>query len=116
MASSGSCPNWEESYRLDVIGSQPKPLAAVAPQHLLPPLFTRNAAWPYFSLTTSLMSVVLMVSLLFTKLDDILWFDCLVSSAAFGVEELQKFLERFRVGRVPQKSAFASYVHEFFIL
>jgi len=44
MASSGTCPDWEESYRLDVIGSQPKPLAAVAPQQLLPPDFTRKAA------------------------------------------------------------------------
>src|SRR5208282_2476984 len=62
MASSGTCPACEESYRLDVIGSQRKPLAAVAPQQLLPPDFTRNAAWPYFSLTTSLMSVVLMMT------------------------------------------------------
>src|SRR5690349_7485934 len=36
------------------MGSQPIPLAAVAPQQLLPPLFTRSAAWPYFSLTTCL--------------------------------------------------------------
>jgi hypothetical protein len=35
-----------------VMGSQPIPLAAVAPQQLLPPLFTLSAAWPYFSLTT----------------------------------------------------------------
>src|SRR5208282_79703 len=61
IASSGTCPAWEESYRLEVIGSQPKALAAVAPQQELPPLFTRKAAWPYFSLTTSLMSVVLMM-------------------------------------------------------
>src|ERR1700733_1007617 len=62
MASSGTCPAWEELYRLDVIGSQPNPLAAVAPQQLLPPIFTRKAAWPYFSLTTFLMSVVLMMT------------------------------------------------------
>jgi len=61
MASSGTCPACEESYRFDVIGSQPQPLAAAAPQQLLPPLFTRKAAWPYFSLTTSLMSVGLMM-------------------------------------------------------
>jgi len=42
MASSGTWPAWEESYRLEVIGSQPNPLAAVAPQQLLPPLFTRQ--------------------------------------------------------------------------
>src|SRR5580693_5099112 len=38
------------------MGSQP--VLAVAPQQELPPDFTRRAAWPYFSFTTSLMSVV----------------------------------------------------------
>src|ERR1022692_1051999 len=117
MASSGTWPAWEESYRLEVIGSQPNPLAAVAPQQLLPPLFTRNAAWPYFSLTTSLISALLMVPpLLFAKLDDILWFDRFVSSATFGIEELQKFLERFRVCCVPQEGTFAAHVHKLLVL
>jgi hypothetical protein len=31
-------------------------------QQELPPVIARKAAWPYFSLTTSLMSEVLMVS------------------------------------------------------
>ena len=57
-----------------------------------------------------------MPSPIFTKLDDILEFDCLIPSTAFGVEELQKFLEGFRVGRVAQKSAFAAHVHQLFIL
>jgi hypothetical protein len=39
--------------------------------------------------------------LLFAELDDILRFHRFVSSAVLGIEELQKFLERFRVGRVP---------------
>src|SRR5580704_17745828 len=43
------------------MGSQ-HPLAEVAPQHELPPLLTRKAACPYFSFTTSLISVLLMVS------------------------------------------------------
>src|SRR5580658_2039055 len=60
LASSGTCPAWEESYRLEVIGSQPDPLDAVAPQQPLPPLLTRKAAWPYLSLTMSLTSVLLM--------------------------------------------------------
>jgi hypothetical protein len=61
MASSGICPTCEESYRLEVIGSQPRPVAALEPQHVLPPFFTRKAACPYFSLTASLMLVSLIV-------------------------------------------------------
>jgi hypothetical protein len=45
-----------------------------------------------------------------------LGFDCLISSAAFGIEELQQFLECYGVGRVPQKGAFTTHVHELFIL
>src|SRR5438552_2994242 len=101
------------------MGSQPKPLAAVAPQQALPPLFTRKAASPYFSLTTflmSTMSVLMVCPLLPAKLDDVLRFHRLVSSAAFRVEELQQLLKCCRVGRVAQKSAFAAYVHKFFML
>src|SRR5208282_2567429 len=116
MASSGTCPAWEESYRLEVIGSQPNPRAAVAPQQLLPPVFTRKAAWPYFSFTTFLISVLLTVaSLLFTNLDDILRIDRFVSSTTFGIEELQKLLEGLRVCRVAQKGTFAAYVHKTFV-
>ena len=114
MASSGACPACDGSYRLDVMGSQPKPLGAVAPQQLPPPDFTRNAAWPYFSLTTFLMSLVLIL-LLFTKLDDILGFYRLISSAAFRVQELQQLLERFRIGGVSQKRALAADVHKLFV-
>src|SRR5580704_16865780 len=42
------------------MGSQQPSSAADAPQHELPPVWTRNAACPYFSLTTSLMFWVLM--------------------------------------------------------
>ena len=45
-----------------VIGSQHNRLPRVAPQQQLPPVFTRSAASPYFSFTTSLMSVVLSIS------------------------------------------------------
>jgi hypothetical protein len=58
----------------------------------------------------------MVTPLLFTKLDDILRFNRFVSSAAFGIEELQKLLERFRVGRVPQKGTFAAHVHQLFVL
>jgi hypothetical protein len=40
------------------MGSQHSGLAAVAPQQPLPPVVTRKAACPYFSFTTSLMSLV----------------------------------------------------------
>src|ERR1700687_1510679 len=56
-ASSGICPACEASYRLVVMGSQ-QLVAEAAPQHELPPDFTRRAASPYFCLTTSLMSVI----------------------------------------------------------
>jgi hypothetical protein len=46
---------------LDVIGSHPQ--AGVAPQQELPPLLTLSAAWPYFSLTTSLMPVAVFSGL-----------------------------------------------------
>src|SRR5579862_792082 len=128
IASSGTSPVCAESYRSEVIGSQPRTLAAVAPQQLLPPVFTRRAAWPYFSLTTSLIASlisVLGIAVLFshlllfictslsadlsTELDDVLRFDSFVSGAAFGIEELQKLLQRFGVGRVAQEGAFALY-------
>jgi len=57
------------------------------------------------------MSVVFMILLLFTKLNDILGFDCLVSSAAFGVKELQKFFQGFGARRVAQKRALAANIY-----
>src|SRR5665213_891339 len=55
-AASGKLPVWPASYRLLVMGSQQPSKAAAAPQHELPPVVTRSAAWPYFSRTISLMS------------------------------------------------------------
>src|SRR6267143_157351 len=52
-ASPGTCCICAASYKLEVIGSQPDPLASAVPQQL--PLFPLNAACPYFSLTISLM-------------------------------------------------------------
>src|SRR5260370_9635792 len=52
IASSGICPVSLASYRLAVIGS-------LDPQQELPPEVTRKAACPYFSLTISLVSMVL---------------------------------------------------------
>src|SRR6516165_8802513 len=60
-AASGICLIWETSYRFDVIGSQHSGLAEVAPQQVLPPTVTRVAACPYFSFTTSFMSLVPVV-------------------------------------------------------
>src|SRR6185369_8603934 len=59
-AASGKLPVWPASYKLLVIGSQQPSNAAAAPQHELPPLLRRRAAWPYFSRTISLMSCMVL--------------------------------------------------------
>src|SRR5579862_5255713 len=61
-ASSGICPVWLASYKLEVIGSLQPSRRVLAPQHELPPVVTRSAAWPYFSLTISLISIGLLYS------------------------------------------------------
>src|SRR5258708_15086930 len=88
------------------MGSQ-QPVLAVAPQHELPPDFTRKAASPYFSFTTCLMSAVsvLMTFLLLADSNDLLRFDRLVARAALGVKKLQQLLQRFGIGGAPQKSS-----------
>ena len=65
---------------------------------------------------TFLMSVVLMVVSYLQSWTIVLWFDCLVSGAAFGVEELQQFLQCFGVGRVAQEGALAAHVHQLLVL
>src|SRR5208282_1233319 len=117
MASSGICWACDASYRFEVIGSQESPLAGAAPQQLLPPaLFvTRRAACPYFSFTTSLMPVSGMMGFLFTKLNEVLWLERLIAGAALGVQELQNFAQRFGVGGIAQKRAFALDFHEVFV-
>src|SRR5579872_764517 len=98
-------------------------LPGAAPQQEeLPPDFTRRAASPYFCFTTALMSAVsavLMSDSLFadlnhTFLNNALRFERLVASAAFGVEELQQFLQGLSVGGVAEKRAFAFHVDETF--
>jgi hypothetical protein len=39
-----------------------------------------------------------------------------VPRAALRIEKLHQFLKRFRVRRVPQKSALTSHLHQIFIL
>src|SRR5579859_402877 len=96
-------------------------LPGAAPQQEeLPPDFTRRAASPYFCFTTSLMSAVsavLMNDSLFADLNhallnNALRFEGLVAGAAFGVEELQQFLQGLGVGGVAQKRAFAFHVDQ----
>src|SRR5258708_33317537 len=86
------------------MGSQ-QPVLAVAPQQELPPDFTRNAASPYFSFTTCLMSAVsvLMTFLLLADSNDLLRFDRLVARAALGVKKLQQLLQRFGIGGAEQE-------------
>jgi hypothetical protein len=48
--------------------------------------------------------------------NDVVWLERFTSSTALCIEELQKFLERIRVGRVAQESAFPAHFHKTFIL
>src|SRR3954471_822472 len=81
MAVSGTSPSWAESYRFEVIGSQQFSSADAPPQHELPvPDWTRSAACPYFSLTTSLIShSFAFLRSLPAQAHNRLWFDCLVT-------------------------------------
>src|SRR5271157_5334645 len=114
-ASSGIWLVWLWSYRLVVMGSQQLSSAVDAPQHELPLLCTRSAACPYFSFTTSLISV-LMMNLLFAQHNDLFRFDCLVAGAALGIKETEQFLQRLSIGGVPQEGAVAADLHQAFIL
>src|ERR1700746_1271121 len=101
------------------MGSQQESLAGVAPQQVLPPFFTRSAACPYFSFTTSLISGVLAVSgmagLLFRNLNDVTRTHGLVARAALGVEEAQDLFERFGIGGVAKERALAGDADEAFV-
>src|SRR5258708_27313904 len=99
------------------MGSQ-QPVLAVAPQHDLPPDFTRKAASPYFSFTTCLMSAVsvLMTFLLLADSNDLLRFDRLVARAALGIEKLQQLLESFGISSAAQKRSLALHFHQAFRL
>src|SRR6201981_2632243 len=101
------------------MGSQQESLAGVAPQQVLPPFFTRSAACPYFSFTTSLISGVLAVSgmagLLFRNLNDVARTHCLVARAALGVEEAQDLFERFGIGGVAKERTLAGDADEVFV-
>src|SRR5580698_2805336 len=113
-ASSGISPVWLASYRFEVIGSTLLPSSlALAPQQELPPAPTRNAAWPYFSFTISLISMVFLY--LFAQRDNRLGLDGLVAGAAFGVEKAEQFLQRRGVSRVPEKRTLAADLHQFLI-
>ena len=57
-----------------------------------------------------------MNELLLTDLNDVLWLDGLVASAAFGVEELQEFLQGGGVGGVTKKRALAPDLDQALIL
>jgi hypothetical protein len=48
--------------------------------------------------------------------NDVVWLKRFTSSATLGIEELQKFLERIRIGRVAQESAFPAHFDKAFIL
>src|ERR1700683_2462683 len=89
------------------MGSQQASVAEAPPQHECPaPARARNAAWLYFSLTTSLTCSVLIFVLL-TKGRDLLRLNGLVPGAAFRVQESQQFFECLTVGAVADESLLA---------
>src|SRR5258707_3758010 len=111
------------SYSFEVIGSKERPPAAAAPQQLLPPLVTRNAACPYFSFTTSLMLTLTtsrttsgMTVLLFAELNEVLRIKRLIPCAALCIKKLHDVAQGIRVGDVMQKRALAFDPHQIFIL
>jgi hypothetical protein len=53
-----------------------------------------------------------MKSLLFADLYDVLRFKGFIASAAFGVKELQQFLQGFGVGGVTKECALPFHGHE----
>src|SRR5712691_4301324 len=53
------------------------------------------------SSTPAMQPIYTRKALLSANLNDVLWFECLVSGAALGVEELQQFLQRVNVRCVP---------------
>ena len=52
---------------------------------------------------------------LFADLNDILWLERLISGAAFRIQELQQFLQRFRIGCVMQEGALAPRLDQAFV-
>src|ERR1700686_2172784 len=82
-AASHTLPAWVASYRLLVMGSQQPSSAGAAPQHELLPPVTRDAAWPYFSRTISLMSCI-WTSLLAANCHKGFGLYCLIPRATLG--------------------------------
>src|SRR5580704_15718491 len=98
------------------MGSVPVQQADAPPQHELPcPDATRSAACPYFSFTTSLTLVVLILAPLLTA-EDLLGMDGLVASATFRIEEAQQILQSVCVGRAPQERALAAHANQILVL
>src|SRR6185436_5234449 len=62
-AASGTFAPSSSLYSLDVIGSQHASRTGSPPQQDAWPDRTRVAAWPYFSFTTSLISVLVLIRL-----------------------------------------------------
>src|ERR1039458_7320985 len=106
------------------MGSQPS-IPAEGPQHAPPPLWTRSAACPYFSLTTSLISISCLscnsalepprACRSAANCHNCRRFNRFITSAAFRVEEAQQFLQCLRVGRIPEESALAAHLDEVFV-
>src|SRR5579871_1637629 len=97
------------------MGSQHPSSAADAPQQELPPLVTRRAAWPYFSFTTSLMSVLIVAPCLFAKLNDLVRLNGLSPGATFREEKCQQVLKGIGIRRVSEEAALAFHGDHTFV-
>src|ERR1700722_13666692 len=98
------------------MGSISVPQAELPPQQEFScPDATRNAASPYFSFTTSLMLVVLILAPLLAA-DDGLRLNSLVTRTALGVEKAQQILKCIRIGRIPEERPLTAHAHQVFVL
>jgi hypothetical protein len=60
--------------------------------------------------------ISIIARFLFAKGDDCFRLDRFVAGAALGVKKAEQFLQRFRVGGVPEKGAVAAHRDQFLIL
>src|SRR5689334_19991676 len=89
------------------MGSQQPSADDAAPQQALDaPLFARIAAWPYFSLTRSLIGAVLTAPS-FARRGNPLRLDRSIPRAAFRVQESQECFQRRGVRSIPNEGLLA---------
>src|ERR1035438_9304716 len=117
-AASGTEPASPAPYRLEVIGSQPWMLdAGLVPQQAeSSPIEARVAAAPYFPFTTSLMLSEPILSPSLCNRDDVFWSDDSISGTALRIKEAEQFLQRIRIGAIPEVGSIPTYCDQILIL